>query len=102
MAVDDRVPRIPPTAYRAVPVRDKTSGTCPLAGRLPGRGTVRLVVRCKHAAWTGTSGVWVTHRVEGSAPRIITLSWPRWPRETFDQDGKPPLGLDAYRMRRAA
>jgi hypothetical protein len=102
MAVADLVPLSPPTAYRAVTGRDQTSGTFPLAVRLPGLGKVRLVVRCKSAALTGTSVVLVTKRVDWEAQRIMTLYVPRWPSETFDQDGKTPLGLDEYRMRHAA
>src|SRR6266849_6272102 len=44
MAVEDLVPRIPPTAYRAVTVGDKTYWTFTVAVRLPGLGKVRLVV----------------------------------------------------------
>jgi hypothetical protein len=102
MAVADRVPLIPPTAYRAVTVRDTTSWTCTLAVRLPGLGTVRLVVRCKSAALPGTYVVLVTKRVDWDAPRLMTRYVPRWPIETFYQDGKTPLGLDEYRMRHAA
>jgi hypothetical protein len=100
-AVEDLVPRIPPTAYRAVTVGDKTSWTFTLAVRLPGLGTVRLVVRFKNAELTGTSAVVVSHRVDWDAPRIITLSVQRWPIETLYQDGTTPLGLDEYRMRNA-
>jgi len=54
IAVEDLVPLIPPTAYRAVTVGDKTYGTFPLAVRLPGLGKVRLVVSFKNAEVTGT------------------------------------------------
>jgi hypothetical protein len=101
IAVAELVPCIPPTAYRAVTVRDKTSWTFPLAVRLPGLGTVRLVVSFKSAELTGTYVVLVTNRVDWSAPRIIALSLQRWPIETFSQDGKTSLGLDEYRMRNA-
>jgi hypothetical protein len=101
IAVDDLVPRIPPTAYRAVPIRDKTYWPCTLAVRLPGRGKVRLVVSFKSAELTGTYVVLVTHRVDWGAHRIIALYLQRWPIETFYQDGKTPLGRDEYRMRRA-
>jgi len=101
MAVADLVPLIPPTAYRAVTVGDKTEWTCTLAVRLPGLGKVRLVVSCKNAELTGTYVVLVPNRVDGSAQRIITLYLQRWPIETFYQDGKGHLGLDEYRMRNA-
>jgi hypothetical protein len=101
IAVEDLVPLIPPTAYRAVTVRDKTYWTFTLAVRLPGLGKVRLVVSFKSAELTGTYVVLVTNRVDWDAQRIITLYLQRWPIETFYQDGKTHLGLDEYRMRHA-
>jgi hypothetical protein len=100
-AVEDLVPLLPSTAYRAVTVRDKTSWTFTLAVRIPGLGNVRLVVRFAHAALTGTFAVLVTKRVDWSAQRIIALYVQRGPIETLYQDGTTPLGLDAYRMRNA-
>jgi hypothetical protein len=101
IAVEDLVPLIPPTAYHAVTVGDKTYWTFTLAVRLPGLGKVRLVVSFKNAELTGTYVVLVTNRVDWGAQRIITLYLQRWPIETFDQDGKTHLGLDEYRMRNA-
>jgi hypothetical protein len=101
IAVEDLVPLIPPTAYRAVTVRDKTYWTFTLAVRLPGLGKVRLVVSFKSAELTGTYVVLVTNRVEWGAQRILALYVQRWPIETFYQDGKMHLGLDEYRMRNA-
>jgi SRSO17 transposase len=101
IAVEDLVPLIPPTAYRAVTVRDKTYWTFTLAVRLPGLGKVRLVVSFKSAELTGTYVVLVTNRVEWGAQRILALYLQRWPIETFYQDGKMHLGLDEYRMRNA-
>jgi hypothetical protein len=101
IAVEDLVPRIPSTAYRAVTVRDKTYWTFTLAVRLPGLGKVRLVVSFKSAELTGTYAVLVSNRVDWDAQRIITLYLQRWPIETFYQDSKGHLGLDTYRMRNA-
>src|SRR5215510_6977253 len=101
IAVEALVPLIPPTAYRAVTVGDKTYWTFTLAVRLPGLGKVRLIVSFKNAELTGTYAVLVSNRVDWSAPRIITLYLQRWPIETFYQDGKTHLGLDEYRMRNA-
>jgi SRSO17 transposase len=101
IAVEDLVPRIPPTAYRAVTVGDTTYWTFTLAVRLPGLGKVRLVISFKNAALTGTYAVLVSNRVDWNAPRILTLYVQRWPIETFYQDGKGHLGLDEYRMRNA-
>ena len=80
-AVADLVPLRPPSASRAVTVRDKTSWTLTLAVRIPGRGNVRLVVSFQNAALTGTSAVLVTNRVDWSAQRIRTLDGQRWPIE---------------------
>jgi hypothetical protein len=101
IAVEDLVPLLPPTAYRPVTVRDKTSWTFTLAVRMPGLGKVRLVVSFASGELTGTSAVLVTNRVDWNAPRIIALYLQRWPIETFYQDGKTHLGLDEYRMRNA-
>jgi SRSO17 transposase len=101
ITVEDLVPLIPPTAYRAVTVRDKTYWTFTLAVRLPGLGKVRLVVSFKSAELTGTYVVLVTNRVEWGPQRILALYLQRWPIETFYQDGKTHLGLDEYRMRNA-
>ena len=81
---------------------DKTSWTFPLAVRLPGLGTVRLVGSGKHAELTDTSAVLVSHRVDWHAQRILPLSVQRWPMETFSQDRKGHLGLDEERLRNAA
>jgi Transposase DDE domain len=101
IAVEDLVPLIPPTAYRAVTVGDKTYWTFTLAVRLPGLGKVRLVVSFKNAELTGTYAVLVSNRVDWHAQRLLTLYVQRWPIETFYQDGKGHLGLDEYRMRNA-
>src|SRR5213594_945665 len=101
IAVEDLVPLIPPTAYRAVTIGDKTYWTFTLAVRLPGLGKVRLVVSFKNAELTGTYAVLVSNRVDWNAQRILTLYVQRWPIETFYQDGKGHLGLDTYRMRSA-
>ena len=101
IAVEDLVPLIPPTAYRAVTVGDKTYWTFTLAVRLPGLGKVRLVVSFKNTELTGTYAVLVSNRVDWHAQRILTLYVQRWPIETFYQDGKGHLGLDEYRMRNA-
>jgi hypothetical protein len=93
MAVEDLVPLIPPTAYRVVTGGDTTSWIFPLAVRLPGLGKARLVVSVKNAALTGTSVVWGSHRVDGHAPRILTLYVPHGPIETFSQTVKEGIHL---------
>ena len=81
IAVEDLVPLIPSTAYRAVTVGDKTYWTFTLAVRLPGLGKVRLVLSFANAELTGTAAMLVTNRVDWSAQRIITLYLQRWPIE---------------------
>jgi hypothetical protein len=102
IAVEALVPLRPRTASRAVPVGDPTYWTFPLAVRLPGLGTVRLVVSCRNAALTGTYGGAVRNRVAGHAQGILPLYWQRWPIATCYQDGIGQLGLDTYRLRSAA
>jgi hypothetical protein len=99
--VEALVPLLPRTASRAVTVGDTTSWTFPLAVRLPGLGTVRLVVSVRNAEVTGPSVVVVRNRGDWHAPRIIPLSGQRGPIETFYQDRKGPLGLYTSRMRSA-
>jgi len=62
---------------------------------------VRIVVSFEHETLPGRQVVLVTNRVDWSAAKIISLYSQRWPTETFDQDGKGPLGFNEYRMRSA-
>jgi hypothetical protein len=101
ISVEDLVPLIPASAYRAVKVGDHTYWTFTLSVRIPGLGKVRLVISFENAELTGTYAVLVTNRVDWTAYRIITTYLQRWPIETFYQDGKEHLGFDEYRMRDA-
>jgi hypothetical protein len=100
-AGEDLVPLIPATAYRPVKVREHTYGCFTLAVRIPGLGKLRLVVSFERESLTGRSVVLGTNRVDWSAAKIISLYWPRWPTETFEQDGKGHLGFNEYRLRSA-
>ncbi len=101
IAVKDLVPLIPPTAYRAVTVKEQTYWCFTLVVRIPGLGKVRLVISFQPADLSGSYVVLVTNQREWSAQRIIATYLLRWPTETFYQDGKGHLGLDTYRMRSA-
>jgi hypothetical protein len=99
--VEDLVPHIPASAYRAVTVGEQRYWCFTLTVRLPSLGKVRLVISFATAALTGTYVVLVSNRLEWSAQQIIETYLLRWPVETFYQDGKSYLGLNEYRMRSA-
>ena len=62
---------------------------------------MRLVISYASAERTGSAAILVTNRLDWSVQQILTTYLQRWPTETFYQDGKGHLGLDAYRMRSA-
>jgi hypothetical protein len=82
LSVEDLVPLIPPTAYRAVTVGETTYWTFTLAARIPSLGKVRLVISFEKADLTGTSVVLVTNRVDWTALRVIATYLLRWPTES--------------------
>jgi DDE superfamily endonuclease len=99
--LEDLVPHIPPTAYRAVTVGEQTYWCFTLTARLPSLGKVRLVISFATADLTGTYVVLVSNRLDWSARQIIATYLLRWPVEPLYQDGKSYLGLNEYRMRSA-
>jgi SRSO17 transposase len=99
--VEDLVPHIPPSAYRAVRVGEQIYWCFTLTARLPSLGKVRLVISFASAALRGTYVVLVSNRLDWTAQQIIATYVLRWPVETFYQDGKSYLGLNEYRMRSA-
>lgn len=99
--VEDLVPHIPQSAYRAVTVGKQTYWCFTLTARLPSLGKVRLVFSFATAEVTGTYVVLVSNRLDWSAHKRIATYLLRWPVETFYQDGKSYLGLNEYRMRSA-
>ncbi len=101
IAVADLIGHIPARAYRAVQVGATTYWCFSLVVRIATLGRVRLVISFATAELSGTYAVLVTNRREWSAQKIIATYLRRWPEETFYQDGKGHLGLDAYRMRSA-
>jgi SRSO17 transposase len=101
IAVADLLPHIPTTAYRAVRVGTATYWCFSLVVRIPTLGRVRLVISYATAELTGTYAILITNRLEWSSQKIIAMYLQRWPTETFYQDGKGQLGLDAYRIRSA-
>jgi hypothetical protein len=73
IAVEDLVPLIPATAYRAIKVRKQTCWCFTLRVRSAGLGKVRIAVSFEDEALTGRSVVLVTNRVDWSAAKIIGL-----------------------------
>src|SRR5215207_2033406 len=101
IAVEELIPLIPASAYRPVKVGTTTYWSFSLVVRIAALGRVRLVISFANAELAGAYAVLVTNQREWSAQKIIATYLRRWPIETFYQDGKGHLGLDAYRMRSA-
>jgi SRSO17 transposase len=99
--VEALIPHIPASAYRVVTVGEQRYWCFTLTVRLPSLGKVRLVISFASAELTGTYVVLVSNRRDWSAAKLIATYLLRWPVETFYQDGKSSLGLNAYRMRSA-
>ncbi len=97
--VEDLVPLIPQRSYKKVTISKKDYWCFSLKVRVPSLGKVRIVISYDNADLAGTYAVLVSNRTDWSAKRIITAYLQRWPIETFYQDSKGHLGLDAYRMR---
>jgi hypothetical protein len=71
VSVEDLVPLIPPSAYRAIQVAGKTYWTFSFTPRLSRLGKVRVVISFEKADLTGSYVVLVTNRVDWNAHRII-------------------------------
>lgn len=93
------VPLIPKSAYKKVTISDKEYWCFTLKVRVSSLGKVRIVISYDNEDLEGTYAILVSNRLDWSAKRIITAYLQRWPIETFYQDSKGHLGLDAYRMR---
>jgi len=99
--VEALVPLIPNNAYQKVSIGDQTYWCFTLTVRIPTLGKVRLVISFENDQLSGTYAVLVTNRIDWNVKTIIATYLQRWPIETFYQDSKGHLGLDAYRMRSA-
>ena len=97
--IENFVPFIPKSSYKKVTISDKDYWCFSLKVRVPSLGKVRIVISYDNADLKGTYAVLVSNRTDWSAKRMITAYLKRWPIETFYQDSKGHLGLDAYRMR---
>jgi SRSO17 transposase len=99
--VEDLIPLIPATAFKPIPLKDKTYYCFSLNARIPSLGKVRIVISFENPQLTGSYAILITNRRNWSAKKILLKYLQRWPIETFYQDSKGHLGLDKYRMRTA-
>ena len=97
--VEDLVPLIPKCSYKKVTISEQHYWCFTLTVRIPSLGKVRLVISYDNSDLEGTYAILISNRTDGSAKKMITAYLQRWPIETFYQDSKGQLGLDAYRMR---
>ena len=97
--LENLVPLIPKKSYKQVTISDKSYWCFSLKVRIPSLGQARIVISYDNADLLGTYAILVSNRTDWSAKRILTAYLQRWPIETFYQDSKGHLGLDAYRMR---
>ena len=97
--VEDLVPLIPKCSYKKVTISEQHYWCFTLTVRIPSLGKVRLVISYDNSDLEGTYAILISNRTDGSAKKMITAYLQRWPIETFYQDSKGQLGLDAYRLR---
>ena len=80
IAVDDLIPLIPASAYRAVTVGGTTYWCFSFVVRIPTLGSVRIVISFATAERTGTAAILVTNRCDWSVMAgfaAISISWNR-------------------------
>lgn len=97
--IENLVPLIPKRSYKKVTISGKDYWCFSLKVRVPRLGKVRIVISYDNPDLEGTYAVLISNRTDWSAQRMIQAYLQRWPIETFYQDSKGHLGLDAYRMR---
>jgi len=99
--VQNLAPLIPKSSYRKVKVDGKDYYCFAINVRVPGLGSVRLVISYDNAELDGTYAALLSDQTDWSAKKVLETYVQRWPIETFYQDSKGHLGLDEYRMRTA-
>jgi hypothetical protein len=61
---------------------------------------VRMIASYDHAALRGEPQLLATNRKDWEPTKILTSFLYRWPTETFNEDAKQHLGLEAYQLRK--
>ena len=100
--VEDLVPLIPKSAYKAVKVNDETTYyATTFTARLETLGKVRLVVSFADPQCEGNYAVLVTRQMQWEAQRILRAYCGRFQIEVFYKDAKQHLGFSHYQCRTA-
>ena len=100
--VEDLVPLIAKSAYKAVKVSDETTYyATTFTAHIETLGKVRLVVSFADPACEGSYAVLVTRQMQWEAQRILRAYCGRFPIEVFYKDAKQHLGFSDYQCRTA-
>jgi hypothetical protein len=94
---------IPPTAYRPLRLNQHLYWTFSkvLPMKCLQRQRIRIVASYEDVIdVTKTPNIYVTGRRDWEAKHILTTYLDRWPTETFNEDAKGYLGLEAYQLRK--
>ena len=98
--VEDLVPLIPKSAYKAVKVNEETTYyATTFAARIETLGKVRLVVSFADPQCEGSYAVLVTRQMHWEAQRILRGYCGRFQIEVFYKDAKQHLGFSDYQCR---
>jgi SRSO17 transposase len=97
------IPTIPADAYRPIRLNNHLwwtfSQVMPMQALA--RQRVRIVAVYEDQIDTSRPPIfYATNRRDWEAKRILSTYFDRWPTETFNQDAKGLLGLEAYQLRR--
>lgn len=94
---------IPATAYRPIRLNQHLYWTFSkvLPMKCLQRQRIRIVASYENVVEvTETPNIYVTGRRDWEAKHILTTYLDRWPTETFNEDAKGYLGLEAYQLRK--
>lgn len=103
MQLQQFIRTIPAEAYRPIKLNDRIwwtfSKVMPM--KALDRQRIRIVaVYEDNISLDKTPSFYATNRRDWEAKRILSTYFDRWPTETFNEDAKGHLGLEAYQLRR--